>query len=90
MSATQIEDLVNNTDFAACAVGKLIQIGKHLGEVSALSRDGSELTMRNAHTGAEQTFMVNVLRTKGRASLYSSSESMPQKSPALRWQPAIE
>lgn len=66
-SVTQIEDLVNNADFPACAVGKLVQIGKHRGEVSVLSRDGSELTMRNANTGAEQTFRVNVLLARGRA-----------------------
>lgn len=67
-SVTQIEDLVQNTDFPTCILGKFVQIGKHLGEVCAISRDGSVLTMRNANTGAEQTFMVNVLRTKGRAS----------------------
>ena len=67
-SVTQIEDLVQNTDFPTCTLGKFVQIGKHLGEVCAISRDGSVLTMRNANTGAEQTFMVNVLRAKGRAS----------------------
>ena len=67
-SVTQIEDLVQNTDFPTCTLGKFVQIGKHFGEVCAISRDGSVLTMRNANTGAEQTFMVNVLRAKGRAS----------------------
>lgn len=67
-SVTQIEDLVQSTDFPTSTLGKFVQIGKHLGEVCAISRDGSVLTMRNANTGAEQTFMVNVLRAKGRAS----------------------
>ena len=67
-SVTQIEDLVQNTDFPTCTLGTFVQIGKHFGEVCAISRDGSVLTMRNANTGAEQTFMVNVLRAKGRAS----------------------
>lgn len=65
-SVMQIEDVVSNTDFPTCTLGKFIQIGKHLGEVCAISRDGSELTMRNVNTGAKQTFMVNVLRAKGR------------------------
>jgi len=77
--AIPIEDLVNNVDFPACTVGRFVQIGKHLGEVCAISRDGSELTMRNANTGAEQTFVVNVLRARGHAGSESSSESISQK-----------
>lgn len=67
-SVIQIEDLLHETDFPACALGKFIQIGKHIGEVCAISRDGALLTMRNANTGAEQTFQVNILEAKGRAS----------------------
>lgn len=65
-SVVQIEDLLHNTDFPTCTLGKFVRIGKHLGEVCAISRDGSLLTMRNANTGAEQTFIVDVLRANGR------------------------
>ena len=65
-SIIQIEALVDNADFPACALGNLVQIGKHFGEVSSISRDGSELTMRNANTGAEQTFVVEALRARAR------------------------
>lgn len=63
---TKIEDLVSSADFPNCTLGKFVQIGKHLGEVCAISRDGSELTMRNANTGAMQHFMVDFLRTRRR------------------------
>lgn len=60
----QIVDLLQNANFPACAMGKFIQIGKHIGEVCAISRDGALLTIRNANTGAIQSFMVDVLRSK--------------------------
>lgn len=60
--AIAIAELVARPRFPDCAVGLLIAIGRHVGEVSRVAADGGTLCIVNVETGAEQVFDVAVLR----------------------------
>lgn len=62
--AISLESLFDRDDFPKCAVNQRVAIGRHIGEVSRISTDGTMLYMRNERSGAEQTFMLEFLRKK--------------------------
>lgn len=48
--------LARHPDFPANAVGQRVAAGRHIGEVSRVSPDGSQFWLTNAATGAQQLF----------------------------------
>lgn len=59
-----IRDLIAAPGFPQSAVGLRVAIGRHVGEVSGVSRDGTQIFFRNRETGAEQIFDVATIRLK--------------------------
>lgn len=60
-SVTRIDELVGSPGFPEVSVGRTVAIGRHVGEVTGVSRDGTQLTLLNRASGAEQTFDVRTL-----------------------------
>ena len=61
VEAVPIGELAARPGFPASAVGRTVRIGRHVGEVSGVSRDGTQLALTNRTTGAEQAFDVATL-----------------------------
>jgi hypothetical protein len=59
-----IGELTRLSGFPSIAVGKTVAIGRHVGEVKSVSRDGSQLILLNRASGAEQVFDVLALVRK--------------------------
>ena len=60
-AAVPIGELAARPGFPSSAVGRTVRIGRHVGEVSGVSRDGTQLSLTNRATGAEQSFDVPTL-----------------------------
>lgn len=60
-SAARIEELVATPGFPEVAVGRTVVIGRHVGEVTGVSRDGTQMMLLNRASGAEQAFDVSTL-----------------------------
>ena len=54
-------------DFPANALGRRVQAGRHVGEVTRVSPDGRQFSLVNERTGAEQSIDVEFWRARARA-----------------------
>ena len=66
-TAVPLVDLARLPGFPANALGRKVSAGRHVGEVTRLSADGTQLTLVNERSGAAQAFDVAFWRAKALA-----------------------
>lgn len=62
--AVALLELARAAGFPANALGRRVSAGRHVGEVTAISADGTELRMINERTGAPQTIAAAFWRAR--------------------------
>ena len=65
--AVALQVLAAQPDFPANALGRRVQAGRHVGEVTRVSPDGRQFSLVNERTGAEQAIDVEFWRARARA-----------------------